>query len=289
LPAVSGAHLDRGLRLLRELQSPGVGRPARSRVDLDGGRGARVVGRRRLQRHRRREPVVVAVGRARRRRDGQLGRLAVELLDLHIAELDVIALTVVLQADVAGGRHASRIGAGEVVDQRAVEQDADALAHHHDLVRVPLSRWLEHGLARRDVGRLELVDCSRGLLRSVRCVDLDFVALCDRLLRAVPGIGEADEHAGVVVALHLPVQLERVVLELLLVPQQTEAAAGQDRAVGGALEAAGAGHAPAVERCVRPVEQWRVTRGRSGGLARLDLGADRQIVEVDVAVVTGGI
>ncbi len=168
---------------------------------------------------------------------------------------------------MAPGEVAPRVGTDEIVDQRAVEVHLDPLTTDHDLVGVPLPRRVQRVVPRLEVGRLEVVDRPRRLLRRVRGVDLDLVTLVHSHPRIVTRIREADEHAGVVVAGHLPVQLQAVGTELLLVPEQPHPADRTHRAVPGVLERAGAGLPPAVQTACRPVEEHPVALVRGRGLA----------------------
>ncbi len=194
-------------------------------------------------------------------------RSPVELADLHVAEPHVVDVTVVLQPHVTPGEVPLRVGADEIVDQRAVEVHLDPLTTDHDLVGVPLPRRVERGVAGLDVGRLEVVDGPGRVLRCVRGVDLDLVPLVHGHPRVVARIREAHEHAGVVVSGHLPVQLEAVGAELLLVPEQPHPADRAHRAVTGVLERTGTGLPPAVETARRPVEEHPVALVRGRGFA----------------------
>src|SRR5690606_7239705 len=114
-----------------------------------------------------------------------------------------------------------------------------------------------------DVGRLEGVDRTGRPVRGVGGVDLDLVALVHRGPGVVGG-REAHEDPGVVVAPHLPVQLQGVRRQFLgVVPEQAHAAVGLQRAVLD-VEAAGAGLLPAVQGVAvedRPVALGRLAVG----------------------------
>ena len=187
----------------------------------------------------------------------------VELAEPDVAEEHVVTGGVVLEADEARDRHPVRVGVGVVVDLDAVEEHLDALALDDDLVRVPLPGRLERGVAGGSVRGAVVVDRPGGGVRVVGGVDLDLVPARERDVPVVAGIGEADEHAGVVVARELPVQLEAVLVEALTRPPEHAGVAHRlQRAVRLAGERAGAGLAPAGEAVERAVEQARVARAR---------------------------
>ena len=136
-------------------------------------------------------------------------------LDPDVAVPDGLAAAVVLDADEALREVTHRVGAGEVVHQRAVQEHLDVLALDLDLVRVPLAERLQRAPRPAAVRTLEGVDRAGRAVREVGRVDLDLVALVDRDVRVVARVREADEDAAVVVLDELPVQLEAVVGELL--------------------------------------------------------------------------
>ncbi len=258
-------------------------------VRVQHGRGA--VGARRPN-HQAIEDQITAdqvVGRGRKLR--HLDRLHVdvgglELLDLDVPEGHGLVRTMVLDAHEALREVPRWIGAREVVHEGAVEVDLDGLALHHDLVGVPLAHRVERLLDRGRVGALERVDRARGAIRRVRGVDLDLVALVDRDVRIGSGVGEAHEHACVVVRHQLPVEREAVVLELLLlVPQEAQAARGHQRAVRGTSEGTRSRVPPRIEARERAVEQRRVSLVGLDRRANVEGVAHRQSVDVDVAVI----
>ena len=215
-----------------------------------------------------------------------------DLGDLDVAVVDLVATTVVLDADVAGGVHPLGVGVGVVVDLHTIEQHLDAVAGDDQLVGVPLPRRVEGGVPGSHVGSLEVVDRPGGGVGVVGGVDLDLVTLLDGDPRVVARVGEPNEHAAVVVTGQLPVQPQPVGLEGVRVVQQAEPTLAEQGAVLLEGEAAGTGHDPFVGRRGGAVEQHpEAVVGRGGRGARRG-GPVLQAEEVEgrglpVAVVGG--
>ncbi len=150
---------------------------------------------------------------------------------MDVPEGHLVVGSVVLEADVAVLQAAGRVGVGEVVDLRSVEEDLQTFALDLDLVAVPLARGPQDAVAGLDVRGLERVDGAGGAVGGVGRVDLDLVPVVDGRPRVV-GLREAHEDTGVVIAGHLPVELQRVRRQLLrLVGEQAHAALGVQGAV----------------------------------------------------------
>jgi hypothetical protein len=108
---------------------------------------------------------------------------------VSVAVPDGLAAAMVLDADEALREVTHRLGAGEVVHQRAVQEDLDVLALDLDLVGVPLAERLQRSRYGERVRTLEGVDRAGRAVGQVGGVDLDLVALVDRDVGVVASPG----------------------------------------------------------------------------------------------------